>query len=73
MGVQVSHVIETYMDPDLVPNITKPPTHDPLRGFPQGRKERELVVSTCPFFLISQFYFRPFRSVETLFLAYDAY
>ncbi|CDI97666.1 NADH dehydrogenase (Ubiquinone) 1 beta subcomplex 7 [Echinococcus multilocularis] len=45
MGASYSHVFETYKDPDSVPNVTKPPTHDPLKGFPRGRKKRELIVT----------------------------
>lgn len=45
MGASYSHVFETYKDPNSVPNFTKPPTHDPLKGFPRGRKKRELIVS----------------------------
>ncbi|VDO07469.1 unnamed protein product [Rodentolepis nana] len=45
MGAKCSHVLETYKDPDSVPNVVRPPTHDPLRGFTHGRKKRELVVT----------------------------
>lgn len=49
MGSKYSHMYETYTSPDTVPNFVKPPIHDSLEGFTNGRKKRELIVSVFIF------------------------
>ncbi|XP_059472465.1 NADH dehydrogenase [ubiquinone] 1 beta subcomplex subunit 7 [Neocloeon triangulifer] len=41
MGVYWS----SYREPERFPDITKPPTFDPMFGFPNGRKPREMIAS----------------------------
>uniref|UniRef100_A0A915CWB0 NADH dehydrogenase [ubiquinone] 1 beta subcomplex subunit 7 n=1 Tax=Ditylenchus dipsaci TaxID=166011 RepID=A0A915CWB0_9BILA len=36
---------EDYRHPEIAPRVDRPPTFDPLAGFPNGRKKREMVAT----------------------------
>lgn len=45
MGVRWSVSIRDYFDPEVSPRTDRPPTFDPLAGFPKGRKVREMKAT----------------------------
>lgn len=42
MGQKLAVSIEDKWDPRIAPRTDRPPTFDPLYGFPKGRKKREM-------------------------------
>ncbi|KAI0990348.1 hypothetical protein GJ496_000241 [Pomphorhynchus laevis] len=44
MAHKTSMGFKAFMEPQWYPNTDEPPTFDPLFGFPNGRKEREVPV-----------------------------
>lgn len=45
MGTKLSVGLEQRFNPDVSPRTDRPPTFDPLAGFPDGRKERKMVAT----------------------------
>jgi NADH dehydrogenase (ubiquinone) 1 beta subcomplex subunit 7 len=45
MGTKLSVGLEERFDPTTAPRNDRPPTFDPLAGFPNGRKKREMVAT----------------------------
>ncbi|KAK0425458.1 hypothetical protein QR680_009212 [Steinernema hermaphroditum] len=45
MGTKLSVSLNDVLEPETAPRIDRPPTFDPLYGFPNGRKPREMKVS----------------------------
>lgn len=45
MGQRASLGIEAKVYPEIAPRTDRPPTFDPLAGFANGRKQREMKVS----------------------------
>lgn len=45
MGTKLSVSLENSMSPNTAPRTDRPPTFDPLYGFPKGRKPREMKVT----------------------------
>jgi hypothetical protein len=41
-----------YSDPERTPHPLKGPSFDPLYGFPNGRKERGIIIIIIAFFLL---------------------
>lgn len=45
MGTKLSVSLEERFHPEISPRADRPPTFDPLYGFPRGRKPREMVAT----------------------------
>uniref|UniRef100_A0A914I9Y8 NADH dehydrogenase [ubiquinone] 1 beta subcomplex subunit 7 n=1 Tax=Globodera rostochiensis TaxID=31243 RepID=A0A914I9Y8_GLORO len=45
MGQKLAVSLDDYFHPESAPRIDRPPTFDPLYGFPKGRKPREMQIS----------------------------
>ncbi|VDK43386.1 unnamed protein product [Anisakis simplex] len=45
MGTKLSVSLEGAFEPEIAPRTDRPPTFDPLYGFPKGRKPREMIAS----------------------------
>lgn len=45
MGQKLAVSLQDYTHPLESPRTDRPPTFDPLAGFPKGRKRREMKVS----------------------------
>ncbi|KAH7698567.1 NADH dehydrogenase 1 beta subcomplex subunit 7 [Aphelenchoides avenae] len=45
MGTKLSTGIEDAYHPKIAPRTDRPPTFDPLYGFPNGRKERVMKIT----------------------------
>uniref|UniRef100_A0A0N5A7R3 NADH dehydrogenase [ubiquinone] 1 beta subcomplex subunit 7 n=1 Tax=Syphacia muris TaxID=451379 RepID=A0A0N5A7R3_9BILA len=45
MGTKLSVSYEGTARPEIAPRLDRPPTFDPLYGFPRGRKPREMKAS----------------------------
>lgn len=45
MGTKLSTGIEDAYHPEIAPRTDRPATFDPLYGFPNGRKPREMKIS----------------------------
>uniref|UniRef100_A0A0K0E253 NADH dehydrogenase [ubiquinone] 1 beta subcomplex subunit 7 n=1 Tax=Strongyloides stercoralis TaxID=6248 RepID=A0A0K0E253_STRER len=45
MGTKLSVSLENATSPNTAPRIDRPPTFDPLYGFPKGRKPREMKAT----------------------------
>ncbi|CAD5210911.1 unnamed protein product [Bursaphelenchus xylophilus] len=45
MGQKLSISVRDYIHPLESPRTDRPPTFDPLAGFPKGRKEREMKAT----------------------------
>ena len=45
MGTQLSVSVHDYTHPEEAPRTDRPPTFDPLAGFPAGRKKREMKAT----------------------------
>ncbi|CAH8474721.1 unnamed protein product [Heterobilharzia americana] len=43
--IPMGHVLATYRDPKSMPDIFTGPVFDPLDGFPEGRKQREFILT----------------------------
>lgn len=44
-NVALSTGLDRWRRPEYAPNVTKPPVFDPLEGFPNGRKKREMKAT----------------------------
>uniref|UniRef100_A0A0K0F6E4 NADH dehydrogenase [ubiquinone] 1 beta subcomplex subunit 7 n=1 Tax=Strongyloides venezuelensis TaxID=75913 RepID=A0A0K0F6E4_STRVS len=45
MGTKLSVSLDNTLSPNTAPRTDRPPTFDPLYGFPKGRKPREMKVT----------------------------
>ena len=45
MGTKLSVSYEGTFNPETAPRVDRPPTFDPLYGFPKGRKPREMKAT----------------------------
>ncbi|KAL3072073.1 hypothetical protein niasHT_009305 [Heterodera trifolii] len=45
MGQKLAVSLDDFYHPETAPRIDRPPTFDPLYGFPKGRKPREMQAS----------------------------
>lgn len=45
MGTKLSVSYEGTYHPEIAPRLDRPPTFDPLYGFPKGRKPREMKAT----------------------------
>ena len=45
MGTRLSVSIDDTLHPETAPRTDRPPTFDPMYGFPNGRKKREMIAT----------------------------